>query len=152
MDGVQRLATQMQALAAKRSAEQRDNGSSSEAGGPATSNAAGSRSSGRNGSGKFSTPLWTPLAAADATQSLATAAQILQWIASEMSGLSEKERRVALGMPVDLTGRLASRAAARTVKFLAAAEEADLEKTGSKSGEKNRQSTSETAAVVSAAE
>jgi hypothetical protein len=133
VDGVQRLAAQMQALAAKRSAQEKQQQqqaarNAAAPGDPNTaytnpSNRGSSKGFGSSSRGHFSHPLWPPpLASPAVTQSIATTAQILQWIASEMSGLSQKERRVALNMPVDLAGKLTSRAAARAVKLLASAE------------------------------
>ena len=156
VDGVQRLASLLQTLAARRSSEQptpdATNGSGRSGSTAGNSNSSTSPKHGTARSGSSGGPLWAPLASQETVRSLTTAANILQWIASEMSGLSEKERRVALNMPVDLAARLTSRAAARTVKFLAAAEDTDLAQGAQKSKADSKKSRAETTAAVSAVE
>ena len=93
IDGIQRLAAQLQALAERRVA-QAPGGSGGDAG------------------------QQSPPAEAAAT-SMSTAASILRWTAAELGRLSDGERQAVLRLPFDLASRISSRAAARTIKLLA---------------------------------
>eukprot|EP00892_Ulva_mutabilis_P005960 jgi/Ulvmu1/3736/UM173_0009.1 len=94
ISGLSRLAAQLQALAEQRSAQ------------------AG------NGTGSIPDP-GAGGGGPAGTASLGTAASILKWTAAELGRLSDGERQAVLRLPLDLAGRVSSRAAARTVKLLA---------------------------------
>lgn len=107
IDGIQRLAAQLQALAEQRVAEEPA---------PAERSAAGAAGGARGGGGGS----WISSLGGDGVAaSMSTAATILRWTAAELGGLSEKERRAVLQLPLDLVGRVSSRAAARTIRLLA---------------------------------
>lgn len=103
VDGIQRLAVQLQALAEQRAVAAPAAPEGSTAGGAGT--AAGAS--------------WVPgVPGAGAATAMATAATILRWTAAELGRLSDKERQAVLRLPVDLISRITSRAAARTIKLL----------------------------------